>query len=63
MWVHLKRGPVADLSTPKGQKPGDQGKKTWRFGEKPGSLLTASKKAKTRCREDLKSENGLLRRC
>ena len=41
MWASLKRGPLADLSTPKDQKPGDQGKKTWRFGEKPGSLSTA----------------------
>ena len=31
MWVHLKRGPLADLSTPKDQKPGDQGQKTWSF--------------------------------
>ena len=38
MWTSLKRGPLADLSTPKDQKPGDQGKKnveiwgeTWRF--------------------------------
>ena len=61
MWTSLKRGPLADLSTPKDQKPGDQGKKTWRFGEKPGSLSTASKKTKTSCREDLKSENGSLR--
>ena len=52
MWVHLKRGPLADLSTPKDQKPGDQGQKTWRFGEKPGGLLMVSKRTKTRCRED-----------
>ena len=38
MWASLKRGPLADLSTLKDQKPGDQGKKnveilgeTWRF--------------------------------
>ena len=38
MCASLKRGPLADLSTPKDQKPGDQGKKnleiwgeTWRF--------------------------------
>ena len=28
MRTSLKRGPLADLSTPKDQKPGDQGKKT-----------------------------------
>ena len=54
MWASPKRGPLADLSTPKDQKPGDQGKKTWRFGEKPGGLSTASKRTKTRCREDIK---------
>ena len=27
MWTSLKRGPLADLSTPKVQKPGDQGQK------------------------------------
>ena len=57
MWVHLKRGPLADLSTPKDQKPGDQGQKTWRFGEKPGGLLMVSKRTKTR----KTNENGSLR--
>ena len=32
MCASLKRGPLADLSTPKDQKPGDQGKKN------PGDL-------------------------
>ena len=53
MWASLKRGPLADLSTPKDQ-PGDQGQKTWGFGEEPGGLSTASKRTKTRCREDIK---------
>ena len=56
MWVHLKRCPLADLLTLKDQKAGDQGKKTWRFGEKPGGLSTASKRTKTRCREDIKTK-------
>ena len=56
-----KKRPSCRPLTPKDQKPGDQGKKTWRFGEKPGSLSTASKKTKISCREDLKSENGSLR--
>ena len=54
MWASPKRGPLADLSTPEDQKPGDQGKKTWRFGEKRGGLSMASKKTKTRCKEDIK---------
>ena len=45
MWALLKRGPLADLSTPKDQKPGDQGKKSWRFWEKPGGLSTRSKRS------------------
>ena len=60
MWASLTRDPLADLSTPKDQKPGDQGKKTWRFGEKPGGLSTASKRTKTRCRGRHKDENGSL---
>ena len=56
MWTLLTRGPLADLATPKDQKPGDQGKKTWRFGEKPGGLLTASKRTKTMCRKDIKTK-------
>ena len=56
MWASLTRGPLADLSTPKGQKPGDQGKKTWRFGKKPESLSTATKRTKTRCRDDIKTK-------
>ena len=29
MWTSLTRGPLANLSTPKDQKPGDEGEKTW----------------------------------
>ena len=32
----------------------DQGKKTWRFGRKPGDLSMASKRTKTKCREHIK---------
>ena len=32
MWASLKRCPLADLSTPKDQKPRDQGKKPGDLG-------------------------------
>ena len=32
MWASPKRGPLADLSTPKDQKPGDQAKKPGDLG-------------------------------
>ena len=54
MWVHLKRGPLADLSTPKDQNLEIKVKKTWRFGEKPGGVSMVSKRTKARCREDIK---------
>ena len=54
MWVHLKRGPLADLSTPKDQNLEIKVKKTWRFGEKSVGVSMVSKRTKARCREDIK---------
>ena len=49
MWVHLNRGPLADLSTPNDQNLEIKVKK-------PGGLSTASKRTKTGCREDIKTK-------
>ena len=42
--TNIEREENTDLSCPKDQRPGDQGPKTWRVGEKPGDLSMDIKK-------------------